>query len=290
MDVSYEKALVHCTAQGARLCSANELQNDVARGTGCGFDTRLVWTSESCMLEPGIYGKIVTGGSSKYNGTTSAACYLKNGDIDVVAQGRCCADFNWQRSSNDFTGVYPPNDYGEYVDWENGASAGNVGGGGGGVGVPVPVKRTSDGIWVFVILLFAVVAVAAAVHYYRAEKARNAHMQHLVAASVVEAGQEVQGGTPTTAASAAVAASVMPSPHRATYATDANGVPVLQLQPLSAAATAAAPAPRNLEFKPTSASMKSTGEVTRFVHGASQMFNDFSVRAGSTSGSSLKYT
>ena len=86
MDVSYEKALVHCTAQGARLCSANELQNDVARGTGCGFDTRLVWTSESCMLEPGIYGKIVTGGSSTYNGTTSAACYLKNGDIDVVAQ------------------------------------------------------------------------------------------------------------------------------------------------------------------------------------------------------------
>ena len=45
---NFSEAEQICTDSGARLCTAAELETDSARGTGCGFDTRLTWTSDSC--------------------------------------------------------------------------------------------------------------------------------------------------------------------------------------------------------------------------------------------------
>lgn len=37
-----------CKDAGARLCTVNELKNEVGRGTGCQHDGEMVWSSESC--------------------------------------------------------------------------------------------------------------------------------------------------------------------------------------------------------------------------------------------------
>jgi hypothetical protein len=44
----FEVAQAICTSVGARLCSAAELNADEARGTGCGHDDRITWTSDTC--------------------------------------------------------------------------------------------------------------------------------------------------------------------------------------------------------------------------------------------------
>lgn len=43
-----------CTGIGARLCTADELLNEVGRGSGCQHDGEMVWTSDTC--DPGLFG------------------------------------------------------------------------------------------------------------------------------------------------------------------------------------------------------------------------------------------
>ena len=49
-DASFAVAAATCAAVGARLCSPAEMKADCAAGTGCGFDSDLVWTGEPCTL------------------------------------------------------------------------------------------------------------------------------------------------------------------------------------------------------------------------------------------------
>jgi len=37
-----------CSDAGARLCTAAELRADCTRGTGCGHDVDLIWSSDAC--------------------------------------------------------------------------------------------------------------------------------------------------------------------------------------------------------------------------------------------------
>ena len=37
-----------CTTSGARLCTSDELLNDVTAGSGCGLESELIWTSTAC--------------------------------------------------------------------------------------------------------------------------------------------------------------------------------------------------------------------------------------------------
>jgi hypothetical protein len=53
-----------CATEHARLCTRAELEADCAQGTGCGLDSNLVWTSDSC------------------------------GDSSDGYDGRACGDFN----------------------------------------------------------------------------------------------------------------------------------------------------------------------------------------------------
>ncbi|KAL1515959.1 hypothetical protein AB1Y20_002572 [Prymnesium parvum] len=50
--VSLYEAMIECEAHGARLCTAAELEGGMCCGTGCGFDGRMVWSSDSCDLSP----------------------------------------------------------------------------------------------------------------------------------------------------------------------------------------------------------------------------------------------
>jgi hypothetical protein len=37
-----------CSAQGGRLCTDDEVGRDLVRGTGCSFDSYLIWTLDEC--------------------------------------------------------------------------------------------------------------------------------------------------------------------------------------------------------------------------------------------------
>ena len=74
-----------CTRVGARVCTATELLDGYAKGTGCNFDNAAVWSSTSCAgVVNGIFA--VTGGGTA---TASSACL--DGDAGS-ASVRCCAD------------------------------------------------------------------------------------------------------------------------------------------------------------------------------------------------------
>ena len=44
-NVNFDAARDFCQAMHARLCSVEELLRDEARGTGCSYDSQLVWSS-----------------------------------------------------------------------------------------------------------------------------------------------------------------------------------------------------------------------------------------------------
>jgi len=50
---TFTEAETICTDVGARLCTPLELQSNCAAGTGCGHDSKLIWTSEAGTLTGG---------------------------------------------------------------------------------------------------------------------------------------------------------------------------------------------------------------------------------------------
>ena len=84
---TFHEALQTCAQMGARLCTLAEIQRDEARGTGCGYDTRLVWTSTRGRCPEGMFMR-ATGSSL---GDTVPKC----GDTAMPeASVRCCADYS----------------------------------------------------------------------------------------------------------------------------------------------------------------------------------------------------
>jgi len=79
---SWDDAVDFCAAAGARLCTADELLDDEARGTGCSYDGKRVWSSTKCSDNGKYHG---VGGSSKKSGKKCWAASKKR----LV---RCCAD------------------------------------------------------------------------------------------------------------------------------------------------------------------------------------------------------
>merc|ERR1719334_2142353 len=45
---SYEEAKSHCEDNGYRLCTMDEMLSGLTAQTGCGFDCRYNWVSDSC--------------------------------------------------------------------------------------------------------------------------------------------------------------------------------------------------------------------------------------------------
>lgn len=79
---SHSEATAICEAAGARLCTVAELQADETRGTGCKYDTRMMWTSDECTG-----GYSIAPGSTRL-ATASSCETASTGDVYT----RCCAD------------------------------------------------------------------------------------------------------------------------------------------------------------------------------------------------------
>lgn len=79
--VTFAEADSLCKEVGARLCSAEELDNDVATGSGCGLDSKsnFCWAADSC----------VTNCAHNDDPDSQPACPV---DPRTVASVRCCAD------------------------------------------------------------------------------------------------------------------------------------------------------------------------------------------------------
>jgi hypothetical protein len=50
LDATFAEALTFCIENGHRLCTDAEVASTVTVGTGCGFDSRKVWTSNTCKI------------------------------------------------------------------------------------------------------------------------------------------------------------------------------------------------------------------------------------------------
>ncbi len=48
--MSFYQAEAYCASLGARLCTSEEVVNDCSSGTGCGFDTEMIWTSSTTTV------------------------------------------------------------------------------------------------------------------------------------------------------------------------------------------------------------------------------------------------
>jgi len=74
-----------CAAAGARLCTHEELQAKVTKGSDCELDSDLIWTRSDCTDDQGNNGKRVAKGADGDGMTCSAAWGDKRGI-------RCCGD------------------------------------------------------------------------------------------------------------------------------------------------------------------------------------------------------
>jgi len=85
---SWDDAKVLCQTAGARLCSSAELELDEARGTGCNYDSQLVWSATSCGADNGKSFEVAYGAT--LGGSANGQCV--NRQNATVAAVRCCAD------------------------------------------------------------------------------------------------------------------------------------------------------------------------------------------------------
>lgn len=82
----FAQAVRYCADAGARLCTAKELQMDVAKGTGCDMDRQRVWSATSCD-----YGRrfLTLAGAHEYSKSMDGhQCTDPGGKFGV----RCCCD------------------------------------------------------------------------------------------------------------------------------------------------------------------------------------------------------
>jgi len=105
--VTWQGASDICAAAGARLCSADELARDEARGTGCNYDRELIWSSTKC---PGGLSAVV--GNSALNIAAQCNAAASKG------YARCCADASPAEASRSAKSC-------EALGWSNAAAFGN---------------------------------------------------------------------------------------------------------------------------------------------------------------------
>jgi len=83
--VTWEQGHSTCQTVGARLCTLEEMSSDETRGTGCGYDNNLVWTSTSCGDGSYFQG---CGRTGKCGGNEQVCADATLASVEV----RCCAD------------------------------------------------------------------------------------------------------------------------------------------------------------------------------------------------------
>jgi hypothetical protein len=90
--VTYAEAEAICAANGAYICAADELDADVAKFSGCGFDTDLVWARDTTTGECALGERLVNPGASEYSAHWHDGLYAQCVDASTTtASVRCCA-------------------------------------------------------------------------------------------------------------------------------------------------------------------------------------------------------
>jgi hypothetical protein len=51
LELNHDDAVVHCASIGGRLCTLDEVERQCVRGTGCGFDYRMIWVDTQKTLQ-----------------------------------------------------------------------------------------------------------------------------------------------------------------------------------------------------------------------------------------------
>ena len=87
--LAFSAALSHCGSVGARLCTQEELEEDVAVGSGCDLDFVRTWSSTLCANDE----IVTTAGSVAAAATHPSKCIASSKKFLV----RCCADTNTGR-------------------------------------------------------------------------------------------------------------------------------------------------------------------------------------------------
>ena len=91
---TYQKTGRICAHAGARLCTADELLNQVAFKTGCEGDAARTWTSTACTTAKGIAGRLSVKGGGPPKDKLQPKCWplLNNARFNGTALIRCCGD------------------------------------------------------------------------------------------------------------------------------------------------------------------------------------------------------
>lgn len=84
---SFAEAADSCHAMGARMCTLTELQSKAGYQTGCGLNTKEIWSSTPCVVDDSV-GVYVFGGGAKALEDIPPRCAPV---LDAVAT-RCCFD------------------------------------------------------------------------------------------------------------------------------------------------------------------------------------------------------
>ena len=79
-------AKLYCEGHGGRLCTMSELEADETRGSGCGYDSQKVWSSDSCNNGAGFM--TVSGAT-----TSNDLADCTDANLETHSVARCCADF-----------------------------------------------------------------------------------------------------------------------------------------------------------------------------------------------------
>jgi cysteine-rich repeat protein len=109
-NVTYDQAERLCDSSGARLCTADELAADHAKGTGCGYDLAPVWSSSSSHqdLACGTDERAVMPGSSLVVYTTNVCVYTSsasNSRTSGSVTAELLVDGIWSDAVSVFTSV-----------------------------------------------------------------------------------------------------------------------------------------------------------------------------------------
>lgn len=84
-DVTFKEAKQICSKRGARLCTADELSQDVGNDLVCGYNSQRVWTSSECPFENQV---LTQAGASAFLRSVPKQCTKTTTKLPVY----CCAD------------------------------------------------------------------------------------------------------------------------------------------------------------------------------------------------------
>mmetsp|Transcript_8544 Transcript_8544/g.17309 ORF Transcript_8544/g.17309 Transcript_8544/m.17309 type:complete len:277 (-) Transcript_8544:79-909(-) len=91
--VNFSQADDYCQSLGARLCTVEEVEDDVTELTGCGLDPTYIWTSSARDCLSGSVN-IAAGASKRASPNVAPCCRLttKCAAVSDIHNVRCCAD------------------------------------------------------------------------------------------------------------------------------------------------------------------------------------------------------